>query len=223
MRTLPNYTLAWYIMPYTDGRIPGGIDFDEGYFEVPQEGDSFIAVANTNVSSWIHRSNGKSFRYMMIWYARWNDRDESERCGMPRSLSNRIMFSIQSQYMLDNHQFHDDEEVGLDATIPTNACPILSNIYDIRRNTTDPEKCFIFLDGNTTGKKADPCAVGIDEDVARSIERQAASVATSSWLAEHPEPTSSSTSSSNLAPFPTAPAGSTFVAVSLVTYLTLSL
>lgn len=216
MRTLPKFKLKWFIMPYAYGRIPGGIDFDWGNFEVPTEGDSFIAVANTNVSNWLHRAN-RSDRFMMIWAAIWDDWDESDRCGMPRSLGNRIMFSIQPVGI--DSTFPELQDAGLDAKIPTEECPILSNIYDIRRNATDPEKCFIFLDGNTTGMKTDPCAAGIDEDSARSIESQAASLATSSWLLAHPDPTSSSTSS-NFAPFPTAPAGSTFVAVSLVTYLT---
>ncbi|KAK8025351.1 hypothetical protein PG990_003174 [Apiospora arundinis] len=222
-RTVPVVRLGLGIMPYTKGHIPSGIYYDDGRFILPEEGDTFIAVAHTNVSSWIH-SVRDGERFMIIWTLDFGNADRGDHCGMDTWMSDRIMFSIKSKYDLTHGQPQWQKYVeAVEATVPTDQCPIRSMVYDIQRNTTTPLfECFLIANQTVTGRQGDPCAVGIDQAVASSIQSQASSLATSAWRSKNPEPTSSSTL--NFAVLPTAPvAGSTFVILSLVTYLTFGL
>ncbi|KAK8039507.1 hypothetical protein PG993_007918 [Apiospora rasikravindrae] len=226
VRKIGRFTIQWSIMPWTMGVTPGGIWHDRGYFDdIPEEGDAFIAVANTNVTEWLntqaHRRWGD--RYTMAWDLDFPDlREDDGRCGSSYYMSRRIMFTIHSLWQIRMGRgagFGD--EIGIDAVVPADKCPVFSAVVEFQPNATMPE-CPTFMEEWNTGRRGDPCGVRVDQAVASSIQSKAESMATSSWIAAHPESTTTSTSS-NFAALATAPAGSAYVAVSLITYLTFGL
>src|SRR5690606_5751038 len=69
VRTLGNFSLWWDFMPYSKGRIPGGIYYDQGYFDLgdlKEDDETYIAVANSNVTDWIHLKD-RGEKYALQW------------------------------------------------------------------------------------------------------------------------------------------------------------
>ncbi|KAK7947942.1 uncharacterized protein PG986_008828 [Apiospora aurea] len=197
------------------------------YFDdIPDEGDGWIAVANTNFTDRLttkaHRQYGE--RYTMAWDLDFPDlRDGDDgRCGRSYYISRRVMFTIHSNFQIQiGRGAGYGDEVGIDAVVPADECPVFSTAVEFRPSATVPE-CAAFMEEWKTGRQSDPCGVRVDQDVASSIQSWASSMATASWLATQPAPTTTS-ASSNFAALPTAPAGSAFVVVSLIAYLTFGL
>lgn len=192
LRTLGRFTLSWDIMPYSRGDVPGGITYDDGEFNVtsPSQaidlgGDTFVFVANSNVSGWIGEKR-RDERYMLNWHVQWWD--FRDRCGSENTgVFGNLMFSVEAP-----------SEEGRDWQIPEHGhgvapdvmklseCPVLGSVVDILPNATMPGCSFV--QGEFSARTGTPCAVKVDGPVKSGIASRAAELA-------KPKSTSTSTSS----------------------------
>ncbi|KAH7129286.1 hypothetical protein EDB81DRAFT_808977 [Dactylonectria macrodidyma] len=178
---LGNFTFIWTIMPYSSGRIRGGIIHDRGYFHLqkPREvGKPGILVANTNVSDWIVR---KSYgeQYMLQWHILWNI---VEDCGQEDSkVFGNLMFSIQTggEAVHSPNGTANGKNIGV---LDVPACPVLGSVVDIAGNSTAPS-CPVVHDKDALAAEGTLCSVKIDKAIKTSISSLAASSTTSSLLA----------------------------------------
>jgi|UniRef100_A0A8H7NGV9 hypothetical protein len=155
-----------YIMPYSRGDNPGGIDVGDTmnwirpYNATIFTDDPFFVIESTDATRWNKGVNysGRGL-HALIWSMNWYP--DLEECGQENHhVSGRIFFTI------------DDEGVNpniLDAA----ECPFEGSVVQVNNNTGSCP-AFTVL-GNGTGN---PCAIKIDAAKATSISSQIASLAT---------------------------------------------
>lgn len=173
-----SFMFYWSIMPYREGRIPGGISYDMDYFdEVENPQDPVLLVANTNISAWIHNKEPDQ-QYNLRWGVHWNVSDD---CGIGAAYkSDSMMFSVETEWDVRNSE--NGTSIGKEADLfDLPECPQLGSLVDLRPNTTEPD-CPLVLDAKEGGDEGNPCAVKIDEAFASDIVVRAESAATSSIL-----------------------------------------
>ncbi|KAK7977221.1 glycoside hydrolase family 35 protein [Apiospora saccharicola] len=215
------FYIEWFIWPWGDhGEGFTGIHIDKGFFAVPEDAaDSFIAVAGMNISHWYYTGNDQrrgGDRYSLEWFIGVPD-DNTAQCGDGYPSDQReIMFDIRMDY-----EAMFGLPGGIAPVVPAGGCRNIGQLLEFRPNAAAPE-CRLLVNETVAGWPGEPCGVRIDEAVASSIQSQASSVVTAAWSTRHPAPLPTPTSY-NLAAVPTAPVGSAFVAVSLITYLTFGL
>ncbi|KAL2678882.1 hypothetical protein Neosp_009634 [[Neocosmospora] mangrovei] len=200
LRVAGNFSLSWHIMPYSYGWIPGGITWDEGDFgtnKSPDDNDTVVFVANTNITEWIHQKDRED-RFRLQWHLEWDFRDE---CDYNESyVFGGIMFSIKTEWeAMKAPGGKGIEKIPNVLDVPE--CPVLGSV-----NTTDV--CSRVLDMGNNTVQGTPCAVTVDKALASSILSQAASSATSAFLAtapptKEPEPTETNSAQLNSPEFST--------------------
>lgn len=214
LRAAGNFSLSWHIMPYSYGRIPGGITWDEGDFETnisPDDNDTVIFVANTNVTEWIHQKDHDD-RFRLQWHLEWDFRNECDSKGS--YVFGGIMFSIETEW--EAKKSPGGEGIGKRPDVlDVPECPVLGSVV-LLQNTTDICSWVVDMGNNTAD--GTPCAVTVDEVLASSISSQAASSATSAFLAtasptQEPEPTETNTAQFN------SPEFSTFIVLGAIMML----
>ncbi|KAM0421365.1 hypothetical protein ACHAPT_010900 [Fusarium lateritium] len=185
-----DFSFSWHIMPWSGGVIPGGITFDEGDFETkhqPKDNDTAIFVANTNITEWLHETDFDD-QFRLQWHLEWNSTDD---CDPEESVVfGGIMFSLETES--EASRSPDGKGIGKKPNVlDVPECPVLGSVV-LLRNTTDI--CSRVLDMENNTAEGTPCAVTVDKALASSISSQAASSATSAFLAtaaptRAPEPT----------------------------------
>ncbi|KAM6529923.1 hypothetical protein FALCPG4_008046 [Fusarium falciforme] len=214
LRAAGNFFLSWHIMPYSYGRIPGGITWDEGDFKTnnsPDDNDTVVFVANTNVTEWIHQKD-QDDRFRLQWHLEWDFRNECDYKGS--YVFGGIMFSIETER--EAIKSPGGKGTGKRPNVlDVPECPVLGSVV-LLRNTTDI--CSRVLDMGNNTAEGTPCAFTVDKALASSISSQAASSATSAFLAtasptQEPEPTET-----NSAPF-NSPEFSTFIVLGAIMML----
>lgn len=194
VRSLGNFSFAWDVMPYSEGRIPSGLYYDDGQFALPGPGDdndTFIFVANSNVSAWIDRKHDLGDRFALQWHLVWLDLEE--RCGH-RHVFGHILFGVEAPWE-SKPGVGDGPDVANGVApdvMDVPECPMLGSVVEIRPNATEPS-CPSVVDEDT-GREGTPCAVKVDKAVKSSIASQAASLAT-----PPPTPTPTPTPTKNAA------------------------
>lgn len=173
-----NYTFMWYIMPYRDGRIPGGITYDIDYFDhdpKPDENDTAILVANTNVIEWMQRSNTNN-QYMFRWHLTWTF---STACGIPtHRVGGEVMFDVVTDWDVE----WEGEGPGVEPDVfGVLGCPLLGSVVELANATG--ESCPVVNDKGNKTDEGTPCAVTVNEALASSVSSLAASSARSDYLA----------------------------------------
>ncbi|CAG9998831.1 unnamed protein product [Clonostachys byssicola] len=160
------FRFGTYIMPYSRGDNPGGIDVGDTmnwirpYNATVFTDDPFFVIENTDATRWREGVDydGRGL-HALIWSMSWYP--DLEECKQKKYyVSGRIFFTI------------DDEGVNpniLDAA----ECPFEGSVVQVNNNT---ESCPAFtVLGKGTGN---PCAIKIDAAKATSISSQIASLAT---------------------------------------------
>ncbi|KAI8663533.1 hypothetical protein NCS57_00954600 [Fusarium keratoplasticum] len=214
LRAAGNFSLSWHIMPYSYGRIPGGITWDEGDFETnnsPDDNDTVVFVANTNVTEWIHQKD-RDDRFRLQWHLEWDFRNDCDYKGS--YVFGGIMFSIETEQ--EAIKSPGGKGIGKRPNVlDVPECPVLGSVV-LLRNTTDI--CSRVLDMGNNTAEGTPCAFTVDKALASSISSQAASSATSAFLAtasptQEPEPTETNAAPSN------SPEFSTFIVLGAIMML----
>jgi hypothetical protein len=203
VRSLGAVNISWDIMPFAQGWIPGGLVYDQGQFAVlPPEvtdanNDTFIFVANSNVTAWIHKKN-RGDRFAVNWHVNWPE--YQLRCGnVGTDVFGHILFGVEGAWEREDGGSTGWDDAGQGVAPDVMAlpeCPVLGAVVEIRPNATN-SSCPVVIDENT-GREADPCRVVVDEAVASSIASQAASLAT-------PPPATTTTRSASATPTNAAP------------------
>ncbi|EEU43419.1 uncharacterized protein NECHADRAFT_82696 [Fusarium vanettenii 77-13-4] len=214
LRAAGNFSLSWHIMPYSYGRVPGGIAWDMGDFETdnsPDDNDTVVFVANTNITEWIDQKD-RDDRFRLQWHLEWDFGDD---CNFNESyVFGGIMFSIETEW--ETMKAPGGKGIGEKPNVlDVPECPVLGSVV-LLQNTTDI--CSRVLDMGNNTVQGTPCAVTVDKALASSISSQAASSATSAFLAtasptQEPEPTET-----NAAPF-NSPEFSTFIVLGAIVTL----
>ncbi|KAK8094803.1 glycoside hydrolase family 35 protein [Apiospora hydei] len=227
VRKIGRFTIQWSIMPYTNGVTPGGHLTRPRLLRRHPGGRRRLDRRRQHQRHGLATKRGPPGLRGALHDGlgpRLPDLRNSDDGPCERSyfIDRRIMFTIHSNFQIRMGRGAGyGDEVGIDAVVPADECPVFSTAVEFWPNATVPE-CPAFMEEWRTGRQGDPCGVRVDQDVASSIQSRASSMATASWLATQPPPTTTSTSS-NFVALPTAPAGSAFVAVFLITYLTFGL
>ncbi|RSL53407.1 hypothetical protein CEP54_010393 [Fusarium duplospermum] len=214
LRAVGNFSFLWHIMPYSHGWVPGGITWDEGEFEAkdsPDDNDTIVFVANTNVTEWIHQKD-RGDRFRLQWHLEWDFRDEYD-CRKSYVFGG-IMFSIETEW--EAKISPDGKGIGKKPNVlDVPECPVLGSVVLLQNNT---DICSSVLDMGNNTAEGTPCAVTVDKALASRISSQAASSATSAYLAtasptQAPEPTET-----NTAPL-SSPGSSKFILLALMSIL----
>lgn len=183
LRTLGDFEVAWDIMPYANGLVPGGITYDMGVFEMLEDGGdgTSIFVGNSNVTGWIDEKRQRGEQYGLNWHVVW--RRLKERCGIENTnVFGHIIFDVQTEW--ERRETREKVELGLTPDVKeAPECPVFGTVVEIRPPVGN-SSCETVVDGDT-GREGEPCAVRVDRELASSIESWAASIATST-----PSPTS---------------------------------
>ncbi|RMJ19488.1 hypothetical protein CDV36_000841 [Fusarium kuroshium] len=216
LRAVGNFTFLWHIMPYSHGWVPGGITWDEGKFEAknpPDDNDTVVFVANTNVTEWIHQKD-QGDRFRLQWHLEWDFRDGCDYKGKGSYVFGGIMFSIETEWEAERSP--DGKGIGKKPNVlDVPECPVLGSVVLLQNSTGI---CSSLLDMGNNTAEGTPCAVTVDKALASSISSQAASSATSAFLAtasptQEPEPTET-----NAAPL-SSPKSSTFILLGVMSML----
>lgn len=218
LRIVGEYSILWYIMPYSNGVTPGGVAYDEGELELLEDGGdgTSIFVANSNVTAWIGKKR-RGDRYALYWKVKWPEAEEKCEIDSTKVLGH-IMFAVEATWD-ERWQTQDVDGVKPDVKEEPE-CPARGSVVGIRPRAGNPD-CPIVMDGNT-GRQGEPCNAKIDRDLASRIEEKAesmlasaaASTTTPSWRADDDE---------DAAPGVVPPVRATVMAAGLVGYLALAL
>ncbi|RSL53762.1 hypothetical protein CEP51_014834 [Fusarium floridanum] len=129
LRAVGNFTFLWHIMPYSHGWVPGGITWDEGKFEAknpPDDNDTVVFVANTNVTEWIHQKD-QGDRFRLQWHLEWDFRDGCDYKGKGSYVFGGIMFSIETEWEAERSP--DGKGIGKKPNVlDVPECPILGYV-----------------------------------------------------------------------------------------------
>lgn len=177
VRTLGDFVVAWDVMPFGEGRTPGGIRYDMGDFEMLEDGGdgTSIFVANSNVTGWIEKKNRRGEKYGLIWNVLWPGL--KERCGTEgTNVFGNIIFDVQTEW--ERRETRVEVPMGLTPDIKeVPECPVFGTVVEIRPRVGN-SSCVTVVDEDT-GRDGEPCAVGVDKELASEIESRAASMAAS--------------------------------------------
>lgn len=110
---LGNFTILWDIMPFSYGRVPGGIDYDAGTFTLPADpGEGpVVLVDSTNVTKWIRRKD-RDERFMLWWHVHWNSLRNCSNYG-PHTVFNGIMFDVETPDEAESRRFRNENATAI--------------------------------------------------------------------------------------------------------------
>ena len=173
--TIGNSSVAWHwdIMSWPGGSAPGGIIYDSGEFQIPNDASTAnptFLIATTNSTQW-HQHYGakkKDEKYMLQWHATWSEADNlCHYAGWVPSLE-AVMFDVQTK-----------DEAANSAAIAVDIsqgpkCPQFGQIAQISYDAT-ATSCQL---GPQTGSpQGNPCAVKVEGAIASSISSRVAGLA----------------------------------------------
>ncbi|KAK5655928.1 hypothetical protein OQA88_5063 [Cercophora sp. LCS_1] len=168
-----NVSLSWGIMPYGEGWIPGGIDYDEGeqiLTTAEWEASNLTIYADaSNVSAWIYRSSWGD-KFMLTARVAWSS-DEDRTCEFGTFA--QAMFSIDTQSdeaREVNQRIRPDDGNGIEADplkLLTECPAVVRSVLEIGKNETRPN-CPPTPDV-TRETQSNSCPVRIDRAAATSI------------------------------------------------------
>ena len=170
-RSIGEFDIRYFIMPYGEGHRPSGIFVDRGLLSALPGDDADehqVYIANSNVTDWITGGRQSSDGYMLQVYISWSTDDE--QCEYYQSGNNTIMFSLEGP--------NPDRRVSMGVepeVVGVPECPVFSLMVELRPNATHPS-CPGLVDRDT-GREATPCAVKVDDALASRIDAEVASLA----------------------------------------------